>query len=191
MTTTADEYFRQRAGKSAEEMIKDGELMSPVYALILMRDYADHLEAKEEVKASKTENDFKLLEAILKEVSDVTGISLPDMKSRSRKREVAEARQFYFKRARVFTTAGSGLIGSLVGRDHATTLYGIKVVDNVREVRSKYEKLFVRQKEVAEVTTQTMDMLIGRGARPNMKSPFESIMSETIRPYSGYRVHSF
>jgi len=185
---TADEYFKQRAGKSAEEMIKDGELMSPVYALILMRDYADHLEAKEEVKASKSENDFKLLEAILKEVSDVTGISICDLNSRSRIREIAEARQFYFKRARVLTTAGSGMIGSLVGRDHATVLYGIKVVDNVREVRIKYKKLFEREEKVP---TQTMDMLIGRGARPKMTSPYASIPSETIRPYSGYRVHSF
>jgi hypothetical protein len=187
---TADEYFRQRAGKTAEEMIKDGELMSPVYALILMRDYADHLEAKEEVKASKTENDFKLLEAILKEVSDVTGICICDLKSRSRKREIAEARQFYFKRARVQTTAGIVLIGSLVGRDHATVIFGVRVVDGVREVRSKYEKLFTRF-EKEEVSTQTMDMLIGRGARANMTSPFESIRSEVMRPYSGYRVHSF
>lgn len=138
------------------------------------------------------------LRSVLKEVSNITGVSVDDMRSSSRKREVVEARQFYFKKAKDSTKASFSAIGKIVHRDHSTVIYGISVVDTVEVVRERYEELFEGKKRTpknvipTEVSVETKGLLIGRSPKMvNMSSPFRSVQSETIRAYSGYRVHSF
>jgi hypothetical protein len=136
----------------------------------------------------------------LREVSAKTMISISVLQSKSRMREVVEARQIYFYRARKHTECSLSQIGKLVKRDHATVLHGVKVVDTAPEVKRKYERLFTGKKEEkrivhkvnTEITRQDKDMLIGRtpGKVVNMKSPFAGVAPANNREYSGYRVHS-
>jgi hypothetical protein len=69
-------------------------------------------------------------------------ISKERFTSKSRKREIVEARQLYFKRAREVTRNSLYTIGITVGKDHATVLHGIKTIDNVRELTEKYNIYF-------------------------------------------------
>lgn len=141
----------------------------------------------------------KTINSILKEVAEVTEIPIEVLKMKTRKREIVEARQFYFKRAKMFTKRSLASIGALVGKDHATVLHGIKTVNNIIEVKEKYEELFEGKKRVlknkivipSEISVETKGLLIGKGPEVvRMTSPFTSIQSEVVRPYSGYRVHS-
>lgn len=83
---------------------------------------------------------------ILKDVSNKSGIPIAVLKGemlwegKKRKREVVEARQFYFKRARDKTKHSLARIGLLVGKDHATVLHGIKTVNNA--LLREYEIFF-------------------------------------------------
>lgn len=83
---------------------------------------------------------------ILKDVSSKSGIPIAVLKGemlwegKKRKREVVEARQFYFTRARDKTKCSLERIGLLVGKDHATVLHGIKTVNNA--LLREYEIFF-------------------------------------------------
>ena len=143
------------------------------------------------------------LGSILSEVSGVMKVPIDSLKSKTREREVAVARQFYFKRAKQFTKASLKMIGELVNRDHATVLHGIKVVDECPSIRDTYEEMFEGKKIERKlqkpsfpekITAQDKAILIGRSPVSvrviNMRSPFTSIEPANDRPYSGYRVHS-
>jgi len=54
-----------------------------------------------------------------------------ELNTRSRKRELVYARAIYFKLARDITKRSYDSIGKLVGRDHASVLYGVKLFDTV------------------------------------------------------------
>lgn len=78
------------------------------------------------------------LQSILREVAQRTQIPVEELKSRSRKREVCDARFVYYRRARQVTTEPLRRIGQLLGRDHATVHYGINEATNTREVAELY-----------------------------------------------------
>lgn len=82
------------------------------------------------------------LERILYEVSKLTGIPVEYFRSKTRQRNICEARQIYFKRAREMTCKTLYEIGALVNRDHATVMNGIKIVNDVKELRERYELYF-------------------------------------------------
>jgi hypothetical protein len=83
-----------------------------------------------------------VLENILEEVADKTRIPVTDLKSRSRARDVADARFIYYRRSREITKDPLSRIGRLVDRDHATVLYGIKQALSTREVATLYERCY-------------------------------------------------
>lgn len=82
------------------------------------------------------------LNGILFDISQKSRIPIETLKAKTRKREVVEARQIYFKRAKELTTSSLASIGELVGRDHATVLHGIKTVGNVKELGQLYKHYF-------------------------------------------------
>lgn len=134
-------------------------------------------------------------------ISSKTKISIDQIISRTRKREVCEARQFYFRWGREHVKNENGkevsydLIGSFICRDHATVLHGIRTVNEVKELREKYEELFEGKIPVrkSDIDKELKDLLIGKnpsGAKVvNMVSPYSGIQSG-IREYSGYREHA-
>lgn len=98
---------------------------------------------KKEVKIEllPMENGFSL-EFILEDISNKTNIPVELMKLKTRGRPIVESRQIYFKRAREVTKFSLYTIGLLVNRDHSTVMYGIRTVNNVRELTRKYNELF-------------------------------------------------
>lgn len=72
-----------------------------------------------------------------------------NLNTKSRKRELVYARAIYFKLARHFTLQSYDSIGKLVGRDHATVLHGIKILDNViAEYEIEYLKVYTDLKKI-------------------------------------------
>ena len=80
------------------------------------------------------------LNTLLEGVSQHFEIPVFDLKSISRKRELVEARQVFFKVAtELFPLNTLECIGSMVNRDHCTVLHGIAEVVAVKEKRIKYQ----------------------------------------------------
>lgn len=137
----------------------------------------------------------KSLASILKYISEKVEIPVDILKMKTRKREIVEARQFYFKEAKKQTNHSLAKIGAFVGKDHATVIHGIKTVNDVREVREKYEELFEGKIPIrkSDIDKELKDLLIGKnpsGAKVvNMVSPYSGVQSG-IREYSGYREHA-
>jgi chromosomal replication initiator protein len=125
-----------------------------------------------------------ILEKILSDVSNKSGIPEELMKSKTRDREVTEARQIYFKRARDITKLSSTAIGRLVGRDHSTVLYGIKLVNDVKGIRERYYEYFPEKKvNGSEIKLNCFEPI-------KYVKPYQFLESESIQPFSGYREHS-
>lgn len=91
------------------------------------------------------------LETYLKEAADKQNVTVEAMKGRTRKREVVMARQFYCYRARKYTGHSLEKIGNLIGKDHATVLHSIGVVENT--TWDDYQRLYYgRVKKTAKPT---------------------------------------
>jgi len=85
----------------------------------------------------------KILEIVEKETKTI-------LSSKNRRRETVYARAIYYKLARLNTRNSLAKIASLVERDHATVLHGIKVFDeqisvyeDAREYLEIYKKLVI------------------------------------------------
>ena len=88
------------------------------------------------------------LSTILKDVAVRTNIPIELLKSRSRKREVCDARYVYFMRAKRITKTSLKRIGEEVGRDHSTVHTGIKTARNTREVIELYLNTYNNEEHV-------------------------------------------
>lgn len=78
------------------------------------------------------------LSTILKDVAVRTNIPIELLKSRSRKREVCDARYVYFMRAKRITKNSLERIGQTVDRNHSTVLHGLREMEKVRELQILY-----------------------------------------------------
>lgn len=146
------------------------------------------------------------LNGILLEISQKSDIPLEALRSKSRKREIVENRQIYFKRAKDLTACSLASIGALVGKDHATVLHGIKVVDTVRELGQLYryyfnggkDPVFLRCKKTKPIKkapseTPVIQMNpVGIQVNPPVRriSAYANIPSCTDREYHGYFEHA-
>ena len=83
---------------------------------------------------------------ILKDVSIRMGIPIEKLKSKTRKREIVDARYIYFRRAKEITKASTTKIGEYVNRHHATVIHGIKETFNVPDLIKKYESIYGKTK---------------------------------------------
>jgi hypothetical protein len=84
------------------------------------------------------------LSEILEEVSQKSRIPVDVLKSPCKKRELADARFMYYKRAKEIlgSSVSYASIGVEVGKNHATVLNGIKRVEEVKELRDMYEEYY-------------------------------------------------
>jgi len=84
------------------------------------------------------------LKQILEDVGIKTGISVEELKDRTRKREITDARYVYFRRAKALLGEKVTLnkIGLIVSRDHATVLHGLREAENTKEINDLYKKLY-------------------------------------------------
>lgn len=91
---------------------------------------AEEVVGKAEVVVEKTIDLSEIQEA----VCDYYNLELKDIQTKSRKREVAQARQVAMYLARKYTKKSLAVIGSEIGnRDHATVLHACKTVENLIE----------------------------------------------------------
>ncbi len=79
------------------------------------------------------------IDYIIKIVSDYFHVTADDITSKSRKREVVQARQLVMYFAKKFTQNSLSSIGLHCGKkNHATVLYAIKTVENLKEYDKKF-----------------------------------------------------
>jgi len=151
------------------------------------------------------ESNMSLIE-IMKDVCKKCEISIIVVQSKSRKREIVEARHFYFKRAKELTKASFEAIGKEAGnRDHATVMHGIKTVNTIFELQTKYWVLFGGQKPervvksaekpsfkvIATITKESILQPLVNPERPVKRvSPYAEVMSCNNIGYHGFREHS-
>jgi chromosomal replication initiator protein len=88
---------------------------------------------------SKPQKDITV-EHILDKVCDYYGIKPELLQSRSRKREIVQARQVAMYFSKNFTNSSLSSIGALIGgRDHATVLHACKAVKNLKETNTEFK----------------------------------------------------
>ena len=76
----------------------------------------------------------RLIEIVCKK----TGIDIKDLKGKSRKREIVEARQLAFYILKKNTRLPFAVIGGMLNRDHTTVIHSIKVVTALKETDKEY-----------------------------------------------------
>lgn len=94
----------------------------------------------------KIESRVITCENVLTLVIQTFGIDLKSINSKSRKKEIVQARQAAMHLCKRYTTQSVCRIGTIIGgRDHATVLHAIKAVDDMLECdaafRTKYEQV--------------------------------------------------
>jgi len=84
------------------------------------------------------------LELIKNVTEDVTGMNI---KRNDRKRDVVIARYIYFNLAKELTGKTMTSIGKVVGRNHATVLHGIRVLNDWMETSREVRDIYTRVKD--------------------------------------------
>ncbi len=83
------------------------------------------------------------IDFIQKVVSDYFEMDVDTLKSKTRKRNIVQARQLAMFFAKKYTKASLASIGSQIGkRDHATVLHACKTIDNLLETDKEFKKYF-------------------------------------------------
>ena len=81
-------------------------------------------------------------EEITKIVSVVIGVSLSDMRSKTRKRQVVEARQIAMHLIRKHTDETLVNIGKMFGnRDHSTVVYACNTVEDLKQTNKAFKSV--------------------------------------------------
>lgn len=94
-------------------------------------------------KYVKSNNQEISIEQIQKMVSDITNIPINLMNSKTRKREVVQARQLAMYFSKQHTKSSLANIGKACGnKDHATVLHAIKTVNNLKDTDKTFLKCF-------------------------------------------------
>ena len=73
-------------------------------------------------------------EEILRIVSEIEDVRMDALSSRTRKRDVVEARQIFCWLCKKHTKASLESIGTFVRRDHSTAIHSVKIVNNLMSV---------------------------------------------------------
>ena len=92
------------------------------------------------------------LELIKNVTEDVTGMNI---KRNDRKRDVVIARYIYFNLAKELTGKTMTSIGKVVGRNHATVLHGIRVLNDWIETSREVRDIYTRVKD--QLVSETDD----------------------------------
>jgi chromosomal replication initiation ATPase DnaA len=80
------------------------------------------------------------VDQILEKVCNFYGLKADALQTKTRKREIVQARQVAMYFSKNFTNSSLSAIGSLIGqRDHATVLHACKIVKNMRETNTDFK----------------------------------------------------
>ncbi len=103
-----------------------------------------NLELAEEVVSNfvRSQKPVYTCDLIKKMVADYFNLELNQLQSKSRKREIVQARQISMYLAKKFTKASLEEIGKKIGnRDHATVIYSMKVVNDLMDTNKKFKRM--------------------------------------------------
>mgnify|MGYP000151101008 CR=1 FL=1 len=90
-------------------------------------------------KVSHTENKPVTVDNIIQAVCSHFGLDINAIHSKSRKRDVVQARQIAMYLAKNYTDFSTAKIGSLIGgKDHATVLHACKTITELKEVNKPF-----------------------------------------------------
>jgi len=90
------------------------------------------------VKSTRREVSIDYIQKI---VCDYFNISVDSLKSKTRKREIVQARQVAMYFAKTFTKNSLAVIGSVIGgKDHATVLHACRTVQNLMDTDKKFKQ---------------------------------------------------
>lgn len=148
LTSDIVEYIARNVKTSVREL--EGALIGLIAKVTLDRKPMTLALAKEVVYGSMTkENSPVTIDEIKKLVSEYYQLELKDIESKSRKHEIALARQACMYLAKKFTTSSLKTIGSHFGnRDHSTVLHSCQTIENYlvtdKKVKNSVES-FIKQ----------------------------------------------
>lgn len=98
------------------------------------------------------ENREVTIEFIQSLICDYFKVELSDMQSKSRKRDIVQARQLAMYFAKKYTNSSLTSIGIKIGnRDHATVLHAFKTIENLSETDKKFKFHIEELKEKIEL----------------------------------------
>lgn len=127
------DFIAQNIDTNVREL--EGSLNSIIaQATLNKREITLELTARTLSKLVQTARKEISIDYIQKTVCEYFKVSMEDIQSKTRKRDVVQARQLAMFFAKQFTKASLASIGSQIGkRDHATVLHACKTVKNLQE----------------------------------------------------------
>lgn len=94
----------------------------------------------------KVDNPFKHAEDVLKVIADQLDVTVEDLKSKKRDRPFSEARAIFFyivcKSPNMEITYKKA--GQIVGRDHATAIWGVKQCEIFKDNDANFQRKFLK-----------------------------------------------
>lgn len=149
------------------------KLHKRVYAM-MANQRADIAKSQLVISTEKKYTPKSKLMDILYEVSRETGVRVGDIQGTMKHRGFVEARQIFCKRAKDKTRSTLDCIGETINKDHATVIHSIRMVEQTRELRDKYDSYFGVAKPKVEKIVE---------ADTCCRDPIEPIMSLPEKPY--------
>ena len=138
------EYIAEQATQDVREIqfvlnsLMAYAVMDPSPSKALSLDLAKKIVSERVAVSAKKDPTIK---AIRKVVADFYGISVDEMLSNCRKREIVRARQVAMYCARELTTLSTSNIGANIGaKNHATVMHSCKVVRDAKDIDSRFAK---------------------------------------------------
>ena len=92
------------------------------------------------------------LENILSAVSYEVKIPIKDIKSKCSIKEIVDARKLYYYLSREYTKNSFAKIGKLVGKNHATVLFGFKKAESFLENEINFRNTYESIKERLDIS---------------------------------------
>jgi hypothetical protein len=105
------------------------------------------------LKQPDMDNFYKTPFQILKDVSRRTGFTIKELQSKTRDRNIVDARFVYFRRCKELTKCSLKDIGLPVGKDHASVLHGINEANEIKQVVKLYDRCYGK----AEIAATPLD----------------------------------
>lgn len=176
--------------------------MADKYITHICQKYLDKIEYRkfpeEEISALVTNTAECILEETILRARDFfkMNVTIEELQSKCRDRELVLIRDFFFKRAKDKTRMSLLRIGAFVLRDHATALHGIKKVNTEVGLIDEYNRFWGETTKTGQKITDEQKSLIAELKMRNSPTnqpfhpPFENIRPSNNREYTGYRPHS-
>lgn len=128
------------------------------YTLNLMKAINSHQLTNQNLKTIS-------LDSIIYTVEQVTGITSNQISSKSRLRDLADARSLFCYAARKFTNHSTTSIGVYINRDHATVIHSCRKIETLIkidvQIRTQYKSIENALHALSQNTTPT-DIIMQR-----------------------------